>query len=75
MIKWFKRRKERKFIKDAFHLTNVFWPYFSMAQADELLLHLSTLLVEYENAYGKDGFIEFYRGRLDYFRIVGKHKL
>lgn len=74
MIKWFKRRKERKFIKDAFHLTNVFWPYFSMAQADELLLHLSTLLVEYENAYGKDDFIEFYRERLNYKNLLRKYK-
>lgn len=74
MIKWFKRRKERKFIKDAFHLTTVFWPYFSMAQVDELLLHLSTLLVEYENAYGKDDFIEFYRERLNYKDLLRRHK-
>lgn len=74
MIKWFKRHRERKFIKDAFYYSRVFWPHFSLAQADEILLHLRTLLVEYENVYGNDNFIEFYKNRLDYKYLLRRSK-
>ena len=74
MIKWFRRRKERKFIEDAFYYTGIFWPYFSVAQADEIRLHLQTLLVEYENTFGADDFSESYKNRTDYQYLLRDKK-
>ena len=70
MIKWFRRRKSRKFRRDVFRLSRSF-----IANCNKIIDTLEELVDDYEEEYGVDDISLHYRGRLDYFRIVGKHKL
>ena len=70
MIKWFRRRKSRKFMRDVFRLSRSF-----IANCNKIIDTLEELVDDYEEEYGVDDISLHYRGRLDYFRIIGKHKL
>ena len=75
MIKWFQRRKDRKFMRDVFRLSHRFIANCNKENCNEIIDALEELVDDYENKYGIDDISLHYRGRLDYFRIVGKHKL
>ena len=75
MIKWFRRRKCRKFMRDAFRLSCRFIANCNEKNCKELIDALEELINDYENKYGVDDISLHYRGRLDYFRIIGGHKV
>lgn len=75
MIKWFRRRKYRKCMRDIFRLSGRFIANFNKENCKEIIDILEELVDDYEDKYGVDDISLYYRGRLDYFRIVGKHKL
>ena len=75
MIKWFRRRKYRKCMREIFRLSRHFIANCNKENCNEIIDALEELVDDYENKYGIDDISLHYRGRLDYFRIVGKHKL
>lgn len=75
MIKWFQRRKDRKFMRDVFRLSHRFITNCNEKNCKEIIDILEELVDDYEDKYGVDDISLHYRGGLDYFRIVGKHKL
>jgi hypothetical protein len=75
MIKWFCRCKCRKFMRDAFRLSRRFIANCNEKNCKELIDALEELIDDYENKYGVDDISLHYRGRLDYFRTIGGHKV
>lgn len=75
IIKWFQRRKDCKFMRDSFRLSHHIIMNCNEKNRKELIDALKELINDYENKYGVDDISLHYRGRLDYFRIVGRHKL
>lgn len=74
MIKWFKRRKYRKFIKDVFKTTNLFIHSESATSVEEIVVTLQDLLDNYADKYDKDDIYYHYIGRLEYFKLVKRWK-
>lgn len=71
MIKWFKRRKERKFMRDVFRLSRCMIINCNKENCNKIIDTLEELIDDYEDKYGVDDISFYYRGRLDYFRIIG----
>lgn len=71
MIKWYRRRKYRKFMRDIFRLARRFIMDRSKEQCQEIIDALEELVDDYEDKYGIDDISLYYRGKLDYFRIIG----
>lgn len=67
---WFKRRKEQKFIKEAFSVARVFMLNCNKRNGTELIAALLELLDTYAVTYGKDDIYLHYLGRLEYFRLL-----
>jgi len=74
MIKWYRRRKCRKFMRDVFRLSRHFIINCNEKNCKELIAALEELVDDYDNKYGVDDISLHYRGRLDYFRIIGGYK-
>ena len=74
MIKWFRRRKERKFIKESFKIVNLFIHEGSASIIGELIKAYQELLDDYRIKYGTDDIYLHYLGRLEYFRYVKRYK-
>lgn len=74
MINWFRRRKYRKLLKDAFRLSHRFIINCNEENCKDLIDALEELVDDYEDKYGVDDISFHYRGRLDYFRIIGGTK-
>ena len=75
MIKWFRRRKYRKFMRDIFRLSRKFIADSSEENCREIIDALEGLVDDYDNKYGVDDISLHYRGRLDYFRLIGGWKV
>lgn len=75
MIKWYRRHKCRKFMRDAFRLSRYFIANCNEKNYKELINVLEELVDDYENKCGIDDISFHYRGRLDYFRIIGGHEV
>ena len=75
MIKWFRRRKCRKFMRDAFRLSRYFIANCNEHDCKEVIAALEELVDDYDNQYGVDDISLHYRGRLDYFRLIGGWKV
>ena len=74
MIKWFKRRKYRKFIVDVFKTINLFIHSESSTSVEEIIVTLQDLLCDYADKYDKDDIYYHYIGRLEYFKLVKRWK-
>lgn len=75
MIKWYRRRKYRKCMRDIFRLARGFIVDSSKENCKKIIDALEELVDDYDNKYGVDGISLYYRGRLDYFRLIGGHKV
>ena len=75
MIKWYRRRKYRKFMRDVFKLSRYFLLNCNEKNCKELIDILEELVDDYDNEYGVDDISLYYRGRLDYFRIIKERKV
>lgn len=75
MIKWYRRRKYRKFMRDAFRLSRYFIANCDEKNCKEVIDALEELVDDYDNKYGVDDISLHYRGRLDYFRLIGGWKV
>ena len=75
MIEWYRRRKYRKFMRDIFRTARGFILDKSEEQCKEIIDALEELVDDYDNKYGVDGISLHYRGRLDYFRLIGGYKV
>ena len=75
MIKWYRRRKYRKFMRDIFRLARGFILDSSEENCKEIIDALEELVDDYDNKYGVDDISLHYRGRLDYFRFIGGWKV
>ena len=71
MIKWFRRRKYRKFMRDIFRIARRFVANCNEKNCKEIIDALEELVDDYEDKYGIDDISFHYRDRLDYFRIIG----
>lgn len=67
---WFKRRKEQKFIKNAFPVARTFILNCNKRNGAEVIAALQELLDDYAAAYGKDDIYLHYLGRLEYFKLL-----
>ena len=74
MIKWFERRKYRKFIKDVFKTINLFIYSESSKSIEEIIVTLQDLLDDYVNKYDKDDIYYHYIGRLESFKLIKRWK-
>ena len=74
MIKWFHRHKYRKCMRDIFRLSQHFIANCNKENCNKIIDTLEEVVDDYENEYGIDDISLHYRGRLDYFRIIGKVK-
>ena len=70
IVKWFQRRKDRKFMRDVFRLSRRFIVNCNKENCDKIINTLEELVNDYEDKYGIDDISLHYRGRLDYFRII-----
>ena len=75
MIKWFRRRKYRKCMRDIFRLSGRFIINCNKENCNKIIDTLEELVDDYEEEYGLDDISLHYRGRLDYFRIIGGCKV
>lgn len=74
IIKWFQRRKDRKFIKESFKRVNLFVHECSASAIEELIEAYQELLDDYRTKYGIDDICLHYLGRLEYFKYVKRYK-
>ena len=74
MIKWFERRKYRKFIKDVFKTINLFIYSESSKSIEEIIVTLQDLLDDYVNKYDKDDIYYHNIGRLESFKLIKRWK-
>ena len=74
IVKWFQRRKERKFIKESFKRVNLFIHECSASAIGELIKAYQELLDDYRAEYGDDDIYLHYLGRLEYFKYVKRYK-
>ena len=75
MIKWFRRRKVRKLIKEIFRVSRSFILECNKQNCEEIIAALQDLLADYANKYGKDDIYYHYIGRLEYFKLIGGWKV
>lgn len=74
MINWFRRRKDRKFMRDVFRLSKRFILNCNKQNCEEIIAALQDVLTAYANKYGKDDIYYHYIGRLEYFKLIGGWK-
>ena len=74
IVKWFQRRKERKFIKEAFQISRSFIHECSSSAIGELIKAYHELLDDYRIKYGTDDIYYHYIGRLEYYKYVKRYK-
>ncbi len=74
IIKWFQRRKDRKFIKESFKRVNLFIHECSASAIEELIKAYHALLDDYRVKYGNDDIYLHYLGRLEYFKYIKRYK-
>ena len=74
-FEWFRRRKYRKCVKEAFKITGSLIYGMNSKYCDELIKSLQEILDEYFVKYGEDDIFLHYSNRLDYFRLVKRHKI
>jgi hypothetical protein len=74
IVKWFQRRKDRKFIKESFKRVNLFIHECSASAIEELIKAYHDLLDDYRIKYGPDDIYYHYIGRLAYFKYVKCYK-
>ena len=74
IIKWFQRRKYRKFIKESFQRVNLFIHECNASAIEELIKAYQELLDDYRAKYGDDDIYLHYLGRLEYFKYVKRYK-
>lgn len=74
LIKWFQRRKDRKFIKESFKRVNLFIHECSANAIGELIKVYHELLDDYRTKHGDDDIYFHYLGRLEYFKYVKRYK-
>ena len=74
MIEWFRRRKCRKLIKEAFTTARCFILECNKQNCEEIIAALQDVLADYTNKYGKDDIYYHYIGRLEYFKLIGDWK-
>ena len=72
---WFQRRKVRKCIKEAFKVASSLIYDMSSKNCDGIIKSLQEMLDEYYVKYGEDDIFLHYSNRLDYFRLVKRHKI
>ena len=70
LVKWFQRRKARKFIKESFKTVNLFIHECSASAIGELIKAYQELLDDYRAEYGDDDIYLYYLGRLEYFKLI-----
>lgn len=74
IVKWFQRRKKRKFIKESFKTVNLFIHECSASAIGELIEAYQELLDDYRIKYGTDDIYYHYIGRLEYYKHVKHYK-
>ena len=74
IIKWFQRRKDRKFIKESFKRVSFFICECSASAIEELIKGYHSLLDNYRVKYGDDDIYLHYLGRLEYFKYIKRYK-
>lgn len=74
IVKWFQRRKERKFIKESFKTVNLFIHECNASAIGELIDAYHDLLDDYRTKYGADDIYYHYIGRLAYFKYIKRYK-
>lgn len=74
LVKYFQRRKDRKFIKKSFKTVNLFIHECSASAIGELIEAYQELLDDYCIKYGDDDIYLHYLGRLEYFKYVKRYK-
>lgn len=75
MIKWYHRRKYRKCMRDIFRLSRGFIMDSNEEDCKKIIDALEELIDDYDNKYSVDDISLYYRGRLDYFRLIGGCKV
>ena len=75
IIKWFQRRKDRKFVKNSFIIASSLIYKVNSKDCNEIIKSLQEMLDEYYVKYGEDDIFLHYSNRLDYFRLVKRHKI
>lgn len=74
IVKWFQRRKDRKFIKESFKRVNLFIHECSASAIGELIKAYHELLDDYRIKYEADDIYYHYIGRLEYYKYVKRYK-
>jgi hypothetical protein len=74
MIKWFRRRKYRKFIKESFKTVSLFIHECRASDVEEIIKAYYDLLDDYRIKYGDDDIYLHYLERLKYFKYVKRYK-
>lgn len=74
-FEWFQRRKYRKFVKSSFIIASSLIYKVNSKDCDEVIKSLQEILDEYFVKYGEDDIFLHYSNRLDYFRLIKRHKI